>query len=411
MADRPLHGKTVLVGVTGSIAAYKSVYLVRRLVEAGASVHVAMTAAAARFVTPLTFRTVSGNPVLTDLYEMEEPSGHVKLAERLDAAVVAPCTANTLARYAAGIADDALGTLLIAHRGPVLLAPAMDGGMWTHPATRDNVKTLEKRGVFFSGPEAGSLASGLSGVGRMTEPDDILAQLLPLLDAAGGGKAGDLAGEHVLVTAGPTREHIDPVRYLSNPSTGRMGFAVAEAAARRGARVTLIAGPVDLPTPEGVTRIDVTSAADMEEAVYTQVKRASVLVMAAAVSDFTPRVSHEHKVKKGSAKTDISFVPTADILAGLDAHAPQGLYRIGFAAETRNVAAYARKKLLAKGLDLIVANDLTRPDSGFGTATNRVLLIDRSGAEEALPTLEKRQVADALLDRVAGRGSVRFLQA
>jgi phosphopantothenoylcysteine decarboxylase/phosphopantothenate--cysteine ligase len=400
---QPLAGRRLIVGVSGSIAAYKSVYLVRRLVEAGAEVHVALTRAAARFVTPLTFATVSGRPVLADLFDAV-PGAHVTLAEAADAAVVAPATAHLIARYAHGLADDALTTLLLAVRGPVVLAPAMESGMWQHAATRANVRTLEARGVRFVGPARGPLASGLAGPGRMAEPEEIRAALEALFaqaPPAAEAPRRDLAGERVLVTAGPTREPIDPVRFLSNPSTGRMGFAVAEAAAARGADVTLVTGPVDLVTPPGCRRVDVVTAAQMREAVLAALPSATVLVMAAAVSDFRPARTQAQKVKKEAAGTVLALARTDDILADVAARAPEGLLRVGFAAETRDLTANARAKRRAKDLDLIVANDVSAPDAGFGAETNRVTLIGRDDRAESLPLLSKRAVADAVLDRVA----------
>jgi len=396
----PLAGRRLIVGVSGSIAAYKSVYLVRRLVEAGAEVHVALTRSAARFVTPLTFATVSGRPVLSDLFDAV-PGTHVTLAEAADAAVVAPATAHLMARMAHGLADDALTTLLLALRGPVLLAPAMESGMWDHPATRANEKLLRERGVRFVGPETGPLASGLAGPGRMAEPDQVVTALEALLAGAPATARRDLAGERVLVTAGPTREPIDPVRFISSPSTGRMGFAVAEAAAARGAEVTLVAGPVELPTPPGCRRVDVVTAAEMRDAVLTALPSATVLVMAAAVADFRPAEPRAHKVKKEAAGTVLDLARTDDILAEVAARAPAGLIRVGFAAETRDLVAHARAKRRAKDLDLIVANDVSEADSGFASATNRVTLIGRDDRAEALPLSPKRDVADAVLDRVA----------
>jgi phosphopantothenoylcysteine decarboxylase / phosphopantothenate---cysteine ligase len=400
---QPLAERRLIVGVSGSIAAYKSVYLVRRLVEAGAEVHVALTRAAARFVTPLTFATVSGRPVLADLFDAV-PGAHVTLAEAADAAVVAPATAHLIARYAHGLADDALTTLLLAVRGSVVLAPAMESGMWQHAATRANVRTLEARGVRFVGPARGPLASGLAGPGRMAEPEEIRAALEALFaqaPPAAEAPRRDLAGERALVTAGPTREPIDPVRFLSNPSTGRMGFAMAEAAAARGADVTLVTGPVDLATPPGCRRVDVVTAAQMREAVLAALPSATVLVMAAAVSDFRPARTQAQKVKKEAAGTVLALARTDDILADVAARAPEGLLRVGFAAETRDLTANARAKRRAKDLDLIVANDVSAPDAGFGAETNRVTLIGRDDRAESLPLLSKRAVADAVLDRVA----------
>jgi phosphopantothenoylcysteine decarboxylase/phosphopantothenate--cysteine ligase len=395
-----LAGRRLVLGVSGSIAAYKAVYLARHLTEAGARVDVAMTRAAARFVTPLTFATVTGHPVLADLFTAA-PNAHIELAEAADAAVVAPATADLIARHAHGLADDALTTLLLAVRGPVFMAPAMDGGMWEHPATRDNVEALARRGVRFLGPDSGPLASGLTGPGRMVEPEAVVSALAAALGEASPAPAPDLAGEHVLVTAGPTREWIDPVRFISNPSTGRMGFAVAEAAALRGARVTLVAGPVALPTPAGCERVDVETAAQMRDAVYARLDGATVLVMAAAVSDYRPKAPSPHKEKKAEGESALPLARTDDILAGTAERAPAGLIRIGFAAETEQVEEHARAKLAAKGLDLIVANNVAEPGAGFGAETNRVTLIGRDGVAEGLPTRPKRVVAGVILDRVA----------
>jgi phosphopantothenoylcysteine decarboxylase/phosphopantothenate--cysteine ligase len=395
-----LAGRRLVLGVSGSIAAYKAVYLARHLTEAGARVDVAMTRAAARFVTPLTFATVTGRQVLADLFTAA-PNAHIELAEAADAAVVAPATADLIARHAHGLADDALTTLLLAVRGPVFMAPAMDGGMWEHPATRDNVEALARRGVRFLGPDSGPLASGLTGPGRMVEPEAVVSALAAALGEASPAPAPDLAGEHVLVTAGPTREWIDPVRFISNPSTGRMGFAVAEAAALRGARVTLVAGPVALPTPAGCERVDVETAAQMRDAVYARLDGATVLVMAAAVSDYRPKAPSPHKEKKAEGESALPLARTDDILAGTAERAPAGLIRIGFAAETEHVEEHARAKLAAKGLDLIVANNVAEPGAGFGAETNRVTLIGRDGVAEGLPTRPKRVVAGVILDRVA----------
>ena len=388
------NGVKLLLGVCGSIAVYKSVYLVRRLVEQGADVHVVMSEAATRFVTPLTFQTVSGNPVLVNLFT-GAPNAQIELAESVDVGVVAPATANTVARAANGIADDALSTILLALRGPLLLAPAMDGGMWEHPATQANVATLKQRGVHFVGPTSGPLASGLEGVGRVAEVPEIL-------DALAGvcAPSQQMAGEHVLVTAGATREHLDPVRFLSNPSTGRMGYAVAAEAARRGARVTLISGPTERPVPPGVNCVDVVSAAEMAEAVQTHIGDASVLVMSAAVSDFKPAVRHNLKVKKGEGEDHIALTRTDDILKSLVGRTPEDLIKVGFAAETHDLIRFAKRKIAEKELDLIVANDVTEPGAGFASTTNRVTLIGQDGSEEPLDTLPKAQVASHLLDRV-----------
>jgi len=393
-----LEQRTVLVGLSGGIACYKACEVVRLLARAGARVPVIMTAGARQFVTPLTLQTLAGHPVATDTFDcaQEAEIGHIRLADSAELAVIAPATANVIGKLAHGIADDLLTTVLLATRAPLLIAPAMNVNMWRHPAVQENMATLRARGVHVVGPDAGSLACGYDGEGRLAEPAAIV-------DAIAGVLAPqDLAGEHVLVSAGPTQEAVDPVRYLSNHSSGKMGFAVAAAARRRGATVTLVAGPTALPDPPGVEVIRVTSAAEMATALTRAFQRATVLVMAAAVADYRPARPLTRKMKKGPASLTLALEKTRDILAGLAARKGRRLV-VGFAAETHDVVAEARRKLREKGLDLIVANDVTAPGAGFGSDTNVVRLLDGGSGDTPLPVLPKGEVADRLLDWVAAR--------
>jgi len=390
-----LDGRELILGVTGSIAAYKAVYLLRELTRAGARVSVCLSEHAREFVGPLTFRTLSGRPVLTDLFDPQSDAAveHVALAERAAAVVIAPATANLLAKAAAGIADDFLTTLLLAARCPVVMAPAMDGGMWQHPAVVDNVATLRGRGVTVLEPDTGALASGLSARGRLPETDVIVEAVLAALTPQ-----RDLAGECVIVTAGPTREPIDPVRYISNRSSGRMGYALASAAARRGAHVTLVSGPTALTPPPAATFVPVQTAEEMREAVLQHAGVAGIVIKAAAVADYRVRRPAEHKIK-GKRDLTLDLTPNPDILAEVAARAT-GAFIVGFAAETTDVVANARAKLEAKGIDLLVANDVSRRDIGFDAEDNEVLLIDRWGGSRALPRMAKSAVAEAILDAI-----------
>jgi phosphopantothenoylcysteine decarboxylase/phosphopantothenate--cysteine ligase len=390
-----LEGRELILGVTGSIAAYKAVYLLRELTRRGARVSVCLTEHARQFVGPLTFRTLSGRPVLTDLFDPQSEAAveHVALAERAAAVVVAPATVNALGKAAHGIADDFLTTLLLAARGPVVMAPAADGGMWEHPAVVANVATLRARGVTVLEPDAGALASGLSGRGRLPEVEVIVEALLAALTTT-----RDLTGERVLVTAGPTREPIDPVRYISNRSSGRMGYALAAAAVRRGAQVTLVSGPTALTPPSAATFVPVQTAEEMREAVLQHAVRASVVIKAAAVGDYRVLRPAEQKLK-GKRDLTLELTPNPDILAEVAAGAAEA-FVVGFAAETTDVAAHARAKLEAKGVHLLVANDVSRGDIGFESEDNEVLLIDRWGGSRALPRMPKTAVADAILDAV-----------
>ncbi|MGH7311914.1 MAG: bifunctional phosphopantothenoylcysteine decarboxylase/phosphopantothenate--cysteine ligase CoaBC [Candidatus Rokuibacteriota bacterium] len=390
-----LQGKELILGVSGSIAAYKAVYLLRELVRLGARVTVCMTEHARTFVGPLTFRTLSARPVLIDLWDPQsrEAVEHIALAERADAFVVAPATANLLAKAAGGLADDFLTTLLLAARCPVLMAPAMDGAMWGHPAVVANVTRLRERGVTVLEPDAGELASGLSGKGRLPEIDHIVEALLSLLHPR-----RDLASDQVLVTAGPTREPLDPVRYISNRSSGKMGYGLAIAARRRGAGVTLVSGPTALPPPSGVVFLPVQTAEEMREAVLQHLAGATIVVKAAAVADYRAKRVEPMKMK-GKHEVSLELQPNPDILAEVAARRT-GAFVVGFAAETHEVAANARMKLATKGIDLLVANDVSQQGIGFDAEDNQVLLIDRWGGERALPRMPKAAVADAILSHV-----------
>ena len=391
-----LAGSELILGVTGSIAAYKAAYLLRELRRAGALVTVVTTPHAERFVGALTWRTLSGRPVLSDLFDprSEEAVEHVALAERAHAVIVAPATANILAKAAHGLADDFLSTLLLAARCPVLMVPAMDGGMWSHPATSANVATLRARGVTVLDPDSGELASGLAGKGRLPEVDSILEAVERLLTPV-----RDLAGERILVTAGPTREPIDPVRYLSNRSSGKMGHALATAALRRGAEVVLISGPTSLTPPSGAVYVPVQTAEEMREAALQHIESATIVIKAAAVADYRVRDPRTSKIK--SSKTEgltLELLPTPDILKELAARRGRA-FIVGFAAETHDVRAYGTEKLRSKGIDLLVANDVSRQGIGFESDDNEVLLLDRWGGAIELPRMRKLAVAGAILDR------------
>jgi phosphopantothenoylcysteine decarboxylase/phosphopantothenate--cysteine ligase len=416
-----LAGKNVVVGVTGGIAAFKAVELVRELGRRGARVRVVMTHAATRFVGPVTFTGLTGTPPVLDLWDPAYAGEvHVELGSWADAVVVAPATAGLLGRLAAGMADDALGATLLCARGPLLLAPAMHHRMWAHPAIREAAATLRRRGVTLVGPVDGALASGETGMGRMAEPSVIADAVAEAVtgDARAAASPGDLLGRRVVVTAGPTHEPLDPVRFLGNRSTGKMGFAIAERAAARGAHVVLVAGPVHLQTPHGVERVDVRTALEMQAAVRAEFERADAIVMAAAVADYRPSEVAPRKIKKVEPETranemaggvedaqpaslTLTLVPNPDILGGLGAaRAAAGLARpvlVGFALETHDVVAYAREKLARKRVDLIVANHAS---DGLGTDDNAVVLVEPSQTT-ALPRAPKRRVADAILDRVA----------
>lgn len=392
-----LAGKRILLGVTGSIAAYKAVELLRELTRRGAEVRCAMTESATRFVAPLTFQSLSRPPVLTDLYaqDYEGQIAHIAAAGGADLLLVAPATAHTLAKFAHGLADDFLTNLFLAATCPVLLAPAMDAEMWRHPATQANVATLRQRGVQFVGPASGELASGLTGPGRLAEPAEIVGTVEALF-----ARARDLAGRSVLVTAGPTYEPLDPVRFVGNRSSGRMGFALAEAAAARGARVLLVTGPTHLAPPPGVECIRVQTTQEMYEAVLARAEGTDAIIKAAAPADYRAAKVAPAKIKKGREILTLELTPTPDILAEL-ARRKGASVLVGFAAETEELVANAREKLRKKNLDLVVANDVGAKDAGFAAETNRVTLVSGDGEIEALPLLSKQEVAHRILDRVA----------
>jgi phosphopantothenoylcysteine decarboxylase/phosphopantothenate--cysteine ligase len=391
--------KRLLLGVTGSIAAYKAADLASKLTQAGAQVTTLLTESAARFVTPLTYRAVTGQRVVTDLWSDEAHIIHVELAEQADLFIIAPASAQTIAKLAHGLADNLLTVTALAARCPLVVAPAMDGGMFAHPATQANLKILAERGVTLVGPAEGRMASGLVGKGRMVEPLEIFGQAR--LKLAHGGP---LAGRHFVVTAGGTQEPLDPVRFITNRSSGKQGFALAQAALDWGARVTLIVGPtVNLATPCGAHRVDVNTAADMAEAVLAACADADALLMAAAVADFRPVRAAEQKIKK-SAAPEVELEKTVDILSAVaDRREATGRPEVvvGFAAESQNLIENARDKVLRKKLSLIVANDVSAPDAGFGVDTNRVVLINAGGGLEPLPLLTKTQVAEKVVERVA----------
>ncbi len=393
---RPFDQRRVLLGVTGGIASYKTVWLARLLTQAGAQVDVVLSRSAREFVGAVTFEAVTGRPVHTELIAAGHALDHIKLARDAQAVVVAPATADFLARAAGGHADDLLAACLLATVAPVLIAPAMNDRMWAHSQVQRNVEHLRSLGYRIVNPDEGALAVGEgSGPGRMPEPETLLAHVGRLLE----GK-GPLAGRSVLVTAGPTREPVDPVRFVSNRSSGRMGVAIAAAAWRRGADVTLIAGPLDVPVPTGARVIAVETTEEMARAVAESLPAADALVMAAAPADFRAADPADAKIKKSSRPDSIALTPTVDILKETRAHRKPGSVIVGFALETHDLIASARGKLAAKGLDLVVANSATEEGAGFGHETNKVTLLDATGTAEALPLMSKSDVADAILDRV-----------
>lgn len=390
-----LQGKTIVLGVTGGIAVYKAVELLRLLTKAGATVHVIMTRAATEFVTPLTFQTLSGNPVHTELFNLiqEQEIGHISLADRADALVIAPATANCIGKLANGIADDLLTTTAMATKAPLLVAPAMNVNMYEHPAYQENEQKLRRLGCRLVDPEPGFLACGWQGKGRLAPPEQIFAELCRLLTPQ------DLAGQTVLVTAGPTREELDPIRFISNHSSGRMGYALAQAARQRGARVILISGPVALPAPVGVELVAVESACQMRQAVMERVADSTVVIKAAAVADYRPVLRNDQKIKKQGERLTIELERNPDILAELGRLEKCPLL-VGFAAETTELRAHAATKLTAKNLDMIVANDVTQEGAGFNVSTNVCQLLFRDGRVEPLALMDKQELACLILDRV-----------
>lgn len=391
----PLAGRRILLGVTGGIAAYKAAYLARLLRERGAEVQVLMTPAATRFVGPDTFAALTGRPVHSDVFEHTDEVLHVRLAHEADAAVVAPATANVLAKLAIGLADDLLTSTLLELSTPVVVAPAMHTGMWESPATRENVHTLRSRGVRIVGPSEGSLAAGDEGMGRMADPEEIAEALQGAL--SGGG---DLIGRRVIVTAGPTYEPIDAVRFVGNRSSGKMGFAIATEAAARGATVTLVAGPTHLPDPDGVDVVRLETADEMRREVLSRFQDADAVVKAAAVGDFRPASPTTKKLKKEAGVPELRLEPTPDILKELGERKGHRVL-IGFAAETGDLEAAGRRKLQEKNLDLIVVNQVGEEGTGFGADTNRALILVRDGDDEPAREWTKRELAAAICDRLA----------
>ena len=395
MSD-PLEHRHVTLGVTGSIACYKAADLASKLTQAGALVDVIMTSDATRFIAPLTFRAITHRPVITDLFDpqSELSMDHVAVGKRADVVIVAPATAHTIAKIAGGLSDDALTTTLLATRAPVIVAPAMDAHMYDNPATRENVEKLRSRGYVIAGPGHGRLASGLVGEGRLLETQELMGHVRMVL-----GRDGDLADRKIVVSAGGTQESVDPVRIFSNRSSGKMGYALAEAARDRGGTAVLVSAPTSLADPVGVRVVRVESALQMREAVLEECQDADALVMAAAVADWRPTVTADQKIKKGpSDSMTVEMTKTPDIVGEVRV---DGLVKVGFAAESEELLANAQAKLLSKGLDLIAANDITASDSGFAADTNRVLILDREGGVEEVPLMSKYAVGHRILDRVA----------
>ena len=390
----PLENKRVILGVTGSIACYKALDLASKMVQAGALVDTVMSYGATQFVTPLAFRSITHREVVTDLFDTNSTYSieHIELAQQADIVVIAPATAHCIAKLAAGLADDPLTTTILATTAPLLVAPAMDGGMFSHPATQEKLAKLRQRGVMIAGPASGRLASGLIGTGRLLETPELLGRIAYAL-----GKDGDLAGKTIVVSAGGTMEPIDPVRVITNHSSGKMGYALAEAGRDRGAKVILVAAPTGLPDPALVEVVAVKTAQEMCAAVLERVKGADALIMAAAVADYRPTTEADQKIKKASADLTIDLAKTTDILEA----ATGDFVKVGFSAETQNLVSNAKIKVGSKNLDLIVANDVTDPDSGFGIDTNKVTLIDRDLNVEELPVLTKYEVGHRILDRVS----------
>ena len=392
----PLAHRNIALGVTGSIACYKAVDLASKLTQAGALVDVIMTPDARKFLAPLTFQSITHRPVVTDVFDPQSELSidHVAIAERAHTVIVAPATANTIAKIANGFADDALTTTILATQAPLIVAPAMDAHMYDNPATQRNIETLRSMGCVIAGPASGRLASGLTGKGRLLETPDLLGCLRQTL-----GRDGDLAGRKIVVSAGGTQEPIDPVRVIANHSSGKMGYAIAEAARDRGAAVSLVSAPTALPDPYGIEVIPIQTALQMQAALQAECAHADALIMASAVADWRPSSISEQKVKKGKSDAwTVDLIKNPDIIAGISG---ERLVKVGFAAESEDLLANAESKLLSKGLHLIAANDITAEDSGFGVDTNRVILLDREGGKQSLPLMSKYAVGCAILDRVA----------
>jgi len=390
-----LADKTIVLGITGGIAAYKAADIASKLTQAGAKVNVVMTESATRFIAPLTLRSLTGRPVVTSMWEPNSKLSisHIALAETADIVAIVPATANIIAKLATGISDDMLTCTVLATKSPVIVAPAMNVNMFENPVTQDNLAKLKARSFTIVGPAYGRLASGKIGLGRLAETETIIGTIKQVL-----GRSGDLAGKHIVVTAGGTQEPIDPVRYISNRSSGKMGYATAEAARDRGATVLLITAPTSLPEPAGIEVVHIGTATEMKEAVTKATTETDALIMVAAVADYQPKSAAEEKIKKEAAGAGLTLelIKTPDVLAEVKGN----FLRVGFAAESEDVIANARQKLEKKQLDIIVANDITDVSSGFGVDTNKVTLISRDGKVDSLPLLTKREVADKILDRV-----------
>jgi len=390
--------RNIALGVCGGIAAYKAVEVLRGLQKAGCAVRVAMTKRACEFVQPLTFRALSGSHVIVDDYAPDNPDpiAHITFSQTIDLLIIAPATANIIAKFANGVADDFLSSTYLACTAPVLIAPAMNTTMWEHPATQRNLQQLRADGVHFVEPDAGEMACGTIGPGRLSEPERIVAAALEILGGS-SSHANDLNGERFLITVGATREEIDPVRFISNRSSGRMGFALAEAAVRRGAEVTVVAGVTTVEPPASVRVVQALSAEDMLKAVASEAGKASVFIGAAAIADYRPRQRANHKIKKTNDSITLTLERTPDVLSHVATSRANGMLVVGFAAETENVIENAKGKLLSKNLDAIVANDVTRSDSGFDSATNTITIITKDNSEE-LPLLSKFEAANKILD-------------
>ncbi len=395
-----LEGRRIVLGVSGGIAAYKAIEVCRRLVDAGARVAPVMTRGATRFVGETTFSALASEPVHTSLWHDGDPIPHTRLGQSADLVLVVPATARVIGSYAAGISSDLLTATLLATEAPVVVCPAMHTEMWNHPAVRDNVATLRRRGVHVVDPEQGRLAGGDIGAGRLASPETIVAAVESVLAAGAPGR--DMAGLHVVVSAGGTREPIDPVRFLGNRSSGKQGHALADEAASRGAKVTLVT-TTRLPGPSGADVVRVETAAEMHDAVVSAAATADIVVMAAAVADFRPKQVSDRKIKKAGGVPEILLEPTPDILSGLGGRKPPGQTLVGFAAETEDLRENAAAKLLGKGADVIVANDVTAPGAGFEHDTNHVVILDAEGTEREVPLADKRAVARAVFNAVLER--------
>ena len=393
-----LTGKKILLGITGGIAAYKSVELLRLLQKEGAQVRVVMTANAGEFIRPLTFRAISGHPVVENIFSADAASaiGHIELTDWADLFLIAPATANSIGKMSSGIADDALSTMALAYDGPFLIAPAMNSNMYSNPILQSNIEKLKSLDYKLIGPDAGDLACGYKAVGRMSEPSAILDKAISLLST------GDLTGRSILITAGPTRENIDPVRYISNRSSGKMGYAIAEEAAQRGADVILISGPTAISKPNVSEFISVTTAEEMLKAVEDKAKGKDAIIMAAAVADYRPESVATGKIKKDAQTLDLKLTRTPDIACQLGKTKGSSLL-VGFAAETENLLENASKKLKSKGMDLIIANDVSEEGIGFDADVNRVHILDKNGEVERTGTLSKRDIAGIIIDVIKKR--------